>query len=131
MNSVNIPEEYKDLFTKRSFAYLATIMPDGSPQVTPLWFDFDGYYILINSAKGRQKDRNMRRDGRVALAIADPEDPYRYIQIRGSVSEITSEEADKHIDDLSIKYTGKIYQNRLPGQQRVIYKIAIQHISVH
>ena len=84
-----IPEKYRDLFQKRAFASLGTLMPDGSPQVTPVWCDFDGEYVIFNSAKGRQKDRNVRRDPRVALAIMDPENPYRYLEIRGHVVEIT------------------------------------------
>jgi PPOX class probable F420-dependent enzyme len=73
-----IPEKYRDLFQKRAFASLGTLMPDGRPQVTPVWCDFDGEYVIFNSAKGRQKDRNVRRDPRVSLAIIDPENPYRY-----------------------------------------------------
>src|SRR5207244_13205058 len=80
-----IPHKYRDLFNKRAFASLATLMPDGSPQVTPVWCDIDGDYVLFNSAKGRQKDRNVRRDPRVAMAIIDPENPYRYLEIRGKV----------------------------------------------
>ena len=78
-----IPEQYLDLFEKKSFANLATVMPDGSPQVTPVWVDFDGTHILVNSARGRQKDRNIRRNPAVALTLNDPRDPYRYIQVRG------------------------------------------------
>ena len=73
-----IPEKYRDLFTKRAFASLGTLMPDGRPQVTPVWVDFDGEHVIFNSAKGRQKDRNVRRDPRVSLALIDPENPYRY-----------------------------------------------------
>ena len=80
-----IPEKYRDLFQKRAFASLGTLMPDGSPQVTPVWCDFDGEYVIFNSAKGRRKDRNVRRDPRVALAIMDPDNPYRYLEIRGHV----------------------------------------------
>ena len=78
-----IPEKYRDLFQKRAFASLGTLMPDGRPQVTPVWCDFDGEHVIFNSAKGRQKDRNVRRDPRVSLAIIDPENPYRYLEIRG------------------------------------------------
>ena len=108
---------------KRAFAFLATTMEDGSPQVTPVWFNTDGEYILINSAEGRVKDRNMRQRPQVALAILDPVDPYRYLQIKGRVIEITKESADAHIDALAVKYTGKPYQGRTPGMVRVIYKI--------
>src|SRR5215475_13230825 len=85
----SIPPKYTDLFQKRAFASLGTLMPDGRPQVTPVWVDYDGEHVLFNSAKGRQKDRNVRRDPRVSLAIVDPENPYRYLEIRGKVVEIT------------------------------------------
>lgn len=125
-----IPEQYLDLFRKRSFAHVATIMPDGSPQVTPVWIDYDGRYILINTAKGRVKDRNMRRDGRVALSILDPENPYRRLQVRGRVVQITEEGAREHIDALAAKYWGvdKPFTH-LPGEVRVIFKIEAEQIS--
>jgi PPOX class probable F420-dependent enzyme len=119
-----IPENYLDLFEKRAFANLATLMPDGSPQVTPVWVDYDGTYLLVNTARGRQKDLNMQRDPRVALSIMDPDDPYRYLQIRGTVAESTTEGGDDHIDKMAYKYLGKNrYPNRRPGEVRVIYKI--------
>src|SRR5437879_8906441 len=99
-----IPEKYRDLFQKRAFASLGTLMPDGSPQVTPVWVDFDGQHVIFNSAKGRQKDRNVRRDPRVAMAIIDPDNPYRYMDIRGRVAEITEHGADAHIDKMAKKY---------------------------
>ena len=91
----NIPEKYADLFTKPAFANLATVMPDGSPQVTPVWVDFDGSHILFNSALGRVKDKNIRRDPRVSVAIQDPGNPYRYLEVRGRVVEITQKGADE------------------------------------
>jgi PPOX class probable F420-dependent enzyme len=123
MESV-IPEKYQDLFEKRAFASLATLMPDGSPQVTPVWVDRDGDIIRVNTAKGRVKDRNMRRDPRVSLAIADPDNPYRYLQIRGRVIEITEQGADDHIDKLAMKYMGKEkYPFRSATEVRVMCKI--------
>ena len=101
-----IPEKYRDLFSKRAFASLATIMPNGDPQVTPVWCDLEGELVVINSAKGRQKDRNLRREPRVALAIIDPDNPYRYLEIRGKVVEITEQGADAHINKMSKKYLG-------------------------
>ena len=101
-----IPEKYRDLFQKRAFASLGTLMPDGRPQVTPVWCDFDGEHVIFNSAKGRQKDRNVRRDPRVSLAIIDPENPYRYLEIRGTVVEITEDGAAAHIDKMAKKYLG-------------------------
>jgi PPOX class probable F420-dependent enzyme len=125
-----IPSKYRDLFDKRAFANLATLMPDGRPQVTPVWVDFDGGYILINSAKGRQKDKNMRRDPRVSLAIQDPDDPYRYVEIRGAVVEVTEQGADAHIDKMAKKYLGKDkYPFRTPTEVRVLYKIRPDHVQ--
>lgn len=122
-----IPEKFQDLFTKKAFASLATIMPDGQPQVTPVWADFDGSHVLINSAKGRVKDKNMRRDSRVSLALIDPDNPYRYLQLQGRVVEITEDGADGHIDKLAKKYMGvDKYPLRQPGEVRVIYKIEPQ-----
>lgn len=120
-----IPPKYLDLFTKKAFASLATLMPDGRPQVTPVWCDYDGQHILINSAKGRQKDRNMKRDARVSLAIIDPQNPYRYLEVRGRVVEITEEGASEHIDQMAQKYLElEKYPNRQPGEVRVLYKVA-------
>jgi PPOX class probable F420-dependent enzyme len=125
-----IPDQFKDLFSKVAFAHLATLMPDGSPQVTPVWCDFDGTNVRVNSAKGRVKDKNMRRDKRVALSVQDPENPYRYLAMRGEVVEITEEGADAHIDSLAKKYLGKDkYPFRGPGEVRVIYKI--RPVNVH
>ena len=125
-----IPEAFRDILDKRGFAHLATPMKDGSPQVTPVWFDYDGNHIRINSAKGRLKDKNMRRDKRVALSIQDPDNPYRYIAVRGAIDEITEDGADAHIDALAKKYLGKDrYPFRGPGEVRVIYKIRPEKIS--
>jgi len=128
-----IPEAYLDLIKDetKAFANLATLMKDGSPQLTPIWFNTDGIHILINSAMGRVKDRNMRRDPHVALTIIDPQDPYRYVQIRGKVVEITENGAREHIDTLSKKYTGREkYNSRSVGEVRVTYKILPVHVSV-
>ena len=128
--AITIPDPFRDLLTKKAFASLATVMADGSPQVTPVWFDFDGTHVRVNSAKGRVKDRNMRRNGRVALAIVDPENPYRYLAVRGRVEGITEAGADTHIDSLSKKYLGKDrYPNRRPGEVRVIYRIRPERVS--
>ena len=128
--AVTIPDPFRDLLTKKAFASLATVMADGSPQVTPVWFDFDGTHVRVNSAKGRVKDRNMRRNGRVALSILDPDNPYRHMAIRGRVEEITEAGADAHIDSLSKKYLGRDrYPNRRPGEVRVIYRIRPERVS--
>jgi PPOX class probable F420-dependent enzyme len=129
---VGIPEGCLDLIKDetKAFAFLATLMKDGSPQLTPVWFNTDGKYILVNSAKGRVKDRNMRRDPRVALTIVDPKDAYRYIQIRGRVIEITYQGAKEHIDTLSKKYTGRdFYTGGSAEEIRVTYIILPEHVS--
>ena len=128
--AASIPNNFKDLFSKKAFAHLGTVMPDGSPQVTPVWCDFDGKHIRINSAKGRIKDKNMRRNKRVAMAIMDPDNPYRYLEVRGVVDEITEQGADAHIDSLAKKYLGlDKYPNRRPGEVRVVYKIRPERVS--
>lgn len=128
--SQSIPDKYRDLFTKRAFASLGTLMSDGSPQVTPVWVDLDGDLVVVNTARGRQKDKNMRRDPRVALAIIDPENPYRYLEIRGRVAEITEEGADAHIDKMAKKYLGADkYPYRQSGEVRVMFKIRPERTS--
>jgi PPOX class probable F420-dependent enzyme len=123
-----IPEKFLDLLQKKAFAQVATLMLDGSPHVSPVWFDYDGRHIVINSAKGRVKDRNMRKDPRVGLDIQDPDNPYRHLSIRGRAVEITENGADEHIDKLAKKYLGKDrYPNRQPGEVRVIYRIEPEH----
>jgi len=131
---MNFPENYRDLLADKTkaFVYLATIMPDGSPQVTPVWFSTDSKYILINTAIGRVKEKNMQAQPHVALCIADPKDPYRYVQIRGTVVESTTEGANEHIDRLAFKYKGiKKYEGYRPGMQRIIFKIQPESIDEH
>jgi PPOX class probable F420-dependent enzyme len=125
-----IPENYKDLFEKQAFGNLGTLMQDGSPQVTPVWVDYDGEYVRFNSAKGRVKDKNIRRDPRVAITLQDPANPYRYLEVRGRVVEITENGADDHINKLSQKYLGKpVYPFRQPGEVRVVYKVEPQKVN--
>jgi len=120
-----IPDNFLDLLTeKKAFASLATIMPDGSPQVTPVWFDYEGGAIRVNTAKGRVKARNMKEGAPVALSIMDPDNAYRYLQIRGRVRRVIETGADRHIDALAKKYLGKDkYPFARPGEVRVIYEI--------
>ena len=126
-----IPDKYRDLFSKKAFASLGTLMPDGRPQVTPVWVDVEGDLIVINSAKGRQKDRNLRRDPRVSLAIIDPDNPYRYLELRGRVVEITEQGASDHIDKMAKKYLGvDKYPYRNADEVRVMYKIQPDHATM-
>ena len=131
---ITVPDSHRDLLddTKRAFAYLATQMADGSPQVTPVWVTADEAHILVNTAVGRTKDRNMRARPRLAICIADPDNPYRYLQIRGRVAEFTTDGADDLIDTLAFKYHGvKKYQSRRPGEQRITYKILPEKVDAH
>ncbi len=123
-----IPQSQEDILQKRAFAHVATVDDQCMPQVTPVWVDYDGQYVLINSAKGRKKDRNLRAHPQVALSIQDPDNPYRYIGIQGRVVEITEEGARAHIDKLSQKYTGKDYGPIPESEIRVIYKIEPQRV---
>jgi PPOX class probable F420-dependent enzyme len=126
-----VPEPYSDLLTtKKAFANLATLNADGTPQVTPVWFDWDGSRLRINTAKGRLKDKNLRRTGAAALSIMDPDNPYRYVQVRGRVAAVTESGADAHIDALSKKYLGQDrYPYRKPGEVRVIFTIAPDRVQ--
>jgi PPOX class probable F420-dependent enzyme len=120
-----IPDGFLDLMQdKKAFANLATVMADETPQVTPVWFDYTGALVRVNTAKGRVKSRTLRPGAPVALAIMDPDNPYRYLQIRGRVSSATEQGADAHIDSLAKKYLGKdSYPFRQPGEIRVMYEI--------
>jgi PPOX class probable F420-dependent enzyme len=120
-----IPAAFLDLLQdKKALAHLATIMPDGSPQVTPVWFDYTNGKIRVNTAKGRVKARNMVEGSRVALSIVDPDNAYRYLQIRGTVSHVTEAGAVAHIDSLAKKYLGKdVYPWHNAKDVRVTYEI--------
>ena len=119
-----ISEKYRDLLDGPNFAHLATVMPDGTPQVTPVWFEYDGELIVFNTAKGRQKDRNLRRTPKVAMSILDPKNAYRYVEVRGEIVEITETGAEAMIDRLAKRYMGvERYPYHSPTEQRVTYKV--------
>ena len=125
-----IPEPYVDILKKKAFAHLATVGEGGAPQVTPVWVDWGGTHVRINTARGRVKDRNLQRNPRVALSILDPDNPYRYVQIRGRVSEMTERGADAHIDLLAKKYLGQdTYPYRRPGEVRVTVLITPERVQ--
>lgn len=126
-NSV-LPEEKKDLLERPIVVTLVTLMPDSQPQANPVWFSWDGDYVWVNSAKGRQKDKNMRRQSKVTILSVDPNNPYRYLEVRGEVVEITEDGAVDHINFLSDRYRGQpdyyaSAPDRRGKEQRVIYKI--------
>jgi PPOX class probable F420-dependent enzyme len=122
--------KYRDILDKKGFAHLATVGRDGAPQVTPVWADFDGTFVRINTARGRVKDRNLKRNPQVALSAQDPDNPYRYVQVRGRVAEMTEQGADAHIDALAKKYIGKDrYPWRRAGEVRVLVKILPERVQ--
>lgn len=125
-----IPAAFRDLFEKRAFAHVATVGRDGAPQSTPVWIDLDGANIRFNTARGRVKDKNLRANPRLALSIIDPDNPYRYIQVRGRVVEITEQGADAHIDVLAKKYLGQDrYPHRRSGEVRLIVRVTPEHVQ--
>jgi PPOX class probable F420-dependent enzyme len=125
-------QSYQDLIDDKTKAYavISTLMDDGSPQATPIWFNTKDGYFLVNSVKGRVKDLNVRKRPRVALVILDPDNPFRYVQVRGRVVEITTQGAEAHIHELSRKYTGHDFEIR-PDMIRVIYKIMPDRVTIH
>jgi PPOX class probable F420-dependent enzyme len=130
MTMAGMLDKYRDIFDKKAFAHLATLGASGVPQVTPVWCDFDGTHIRINTARGRVKDKNLRANPRVALAAQDPDNPYRYVQVRGRVAEMTERGADEHIDALAKKYIGQDrYPHRQPGEVRVTVKILPERVQ--
>jgi PPOX class probable F420-dependent enzyme len=121
---------YRDILDKKGFAHVATVGADGGPRVTPVWVDFDGTHVRINTARGRVKDKNLGTNPRVALSVLDPDNPYRYVQIRGRVTEMTEQGADAHIDSLAKKYLGQDkYPYRKPNEKRVLVKIVPEHVQ--
>jgi len=127
--AAKIPENFMDLFQKKAFGSLSTLMPDGSPQTNPVWVDFDHGEVWVNTAVGRLKDRNMKRDPRVSLALIDPDNPYRFLEIRGKVREVTQEGARAHIDKMAKKYLDKEkYPFAQPGEERILFKITPEHV---
>jgi len=128
--AVVIPERLKDLLArdKKAFACLALVKSDGTPQVTPIWFDYDGTLFIFNTSRGRVKDRIMHRHPAVAFVILDPNDSYRYLQVRGKVVEETEEGANDEICDLNLKYHGNRNYPLRPGMVRVTYKVLPEHV---
>lgn len=127
-----IPDEYHDLFEKRTIAHFATLMPDGTPQVTPVWVDHDAdaEELLVNTARGRQKERNVRRDDRVGVSMTDPDTVYRFVSVRGRVTAVTEDGAVEHIDELAGRYMGL---DRYPNHDtdrgpRVVIRISTDHV---
>ena len=128
--TTKLPPDKAKLFQEPNFGFLATLQPDGSPQVSPVWVDYDGTHILVNTAEGRAKPRNVRKNPQVSIAISPKDNPYAFVQVRGKVIEVTPNGADAHIDKMAKKYLNKDkYPFRQPGEKRVIVKIAPEKIS--
>jgi PPOX class probable F420-dependent enzyme len=124
-----LTDQAKKLLDGRNFAAVATIMPDGSPQVAPVWIERDGDTVVLNATESRQRTRNLKRDPRVAVAVFDMENPYSKVLIRGKTTEITKEGAEEHIDRLSMKYNGKKYGYHRADDHRVIIRIRPEHVT--
>ncbi len=129
-----IPESHRDLLDRPIVVALVTIMPDGSPQATPVWVDYDGQYVLINSKRGRQKDKNMKLGAKVAVLAIDPKDVNRWMEVRGQIAAVTEEGGVEHANKLSLKYDNQPdffapYPERR-GETRVIYKIEPLKVNV-
>jgi len=126
-----IPQTHADLLSreKKAFAHLALVTSDGTPHVTPMWFDFDGEHVIFNTARNRVKDRLMKKRPRVALTVSDPADPYRYIQLRGPVVSESEEGGYEQICDLRQKYRGDRNYPKSPGEVRVTYKVRPEKIN--
>lgn len=128
--SVSLSSGFQKLLHEPAYGQIATVMPDGSPQVTQVWVDTDGEHILVNTFEGGQKVRNVRRDPRVAVNVFDPANQWRIATVRGRVADITTDGADQHIDQLAKKYLGAdTYPFRQPGQVRIILKITPEKVS--
>jgi PPOX class probable F420-dependent enzyme len=125
-----IPKSHRDVFEAESYGHFATTMPDGSPHVTPVWVDHEGgEYVLVNTARGHRKEKNLRRDPRAAVSVTDPEDPYRYVCVRGPV-ELTAEGATEHVNELARRYLGVDEYPNLDEESRVIVRIAAENVVV-
>jgi len=126
---IQLSERAKELILAKNLGNIATLMPNGSPHVVPVWIDYDNGDVLVNTAEGRQKLKNIRHDPRVAMDVVNQENPYEMIALRGSVVEVTREGADAHIDKLARKYLGRDYPYRQPGEQRVIIRIEPERLA--
>jgi PPOX class probable F420-dependent enzyme len=127
---VQMSDRGRALIEAKNLGNIATIMPDGSPHVVPVWIDYDAGDVLINTAEGRQKLKNIRHDPRVAMDVVNSDNPYEMVTLRGRVVEVTHEGADAHIDKLAKKYLGReTYPYRQPGEQRVIIRIEPERVS--
>jgi PPOX class probable F420-dependent enzyme len=128
--AVTLNDKQKKLITDKNFGHIATLNKDGSPQVSPVWIELDGNYLVVNTEQKRLKTRNIKRDPRVAVSIQNAENPYQYIEIRGRAVEVTDNGGFEGIDRLSAKYTGQEkYPGNAPGDVRIVIKIEPEHVT--
>lgn len=127
---MTIPASHADLLESNALIHVATLGPKGEPQVNPVWFDFDGTHVRFSQTTGRQKYRNLQKDGRVALSIVDPANPYRYLEVRGTVAEIADDEGNAFINSMAKKYLDQdVYPWPQPGDHRVVVKVLPEHTT--
>ena len=125
-----IPDGYKDLVESKALAHIATIGPDGEPQNNPVWFGWDGEHLLFSQTTGRQKYKNLQRDGRIAISIVDPANDYRYLELRGTVARVDPDPDKAFIDSMAQKYLGQDkYPWNQPGDERVVIVVAVEHTT--
>ncbi|TML40783.1 MAG: PPOX class F420-dependent oxidoreductase [Actinobacteria bacterium] len=124
-----LTNEQARLLLEPNFATVGTVNPDGSPQLTIVWIDWDGEHVLFNTAAGRVKARNLERDLRVSVLVADRADGYRWVGVRGA-AELTSEGADEHIDKLARKYTGEGWRPK-PDERRLLVRVRPERVSAY
>jgi PPOX class probable F420-dependent enzyme len=126
-----IPKTHEDLLKpeKKAFAHLALVTSKGEPHVTPMWFDFDGEHVIFNTARGRVKDKIMRKHPKIAFSVQDPANPYRYVQVRGQIVSDTEDGGYDSICDLAMKYQGQRNYPKREGEVRVVYKVRPEHAT--
>lgn len=126
----NIPPSHLDILGKNALAYVATLGPDGAPQNTPVWFEWDGTHVRFSLTTGRQKYRNIKRDPRVTLSITDTESPYRNVEVRGVVDKIDEDPDKKFISELSVRYVGKAFPEK-PEEHRVVINVMPKRVTTY
>ncbi len=125
-----IPDTHRDLLDKKGFAHVATIGPSGEPHSSPVWFDWDGEHLLFSQTKTRQKYRNLQRDPRVAISITDPDNPYRYLEIRGTLDGVDEDEGNAFINAMAKKYIDQdVYPWHQPGDERIVLRVLPNHTT--
>lgn len=129
----SIPVEYHDLFEKQTFAHVATLLPNGALHVTPVWVDYDADAdrLLVNTERGRRKEKNARNDSRIAISMTDPDNPYRMLSVTGEVDEITTEGAREHIDEMAQRYMGEDEYPNPIQTERILISIKPDHVSAY